>query len=77
VHGILAALAFVVLFPVGSVLLRLVPGRVAVWVHVCVQMVAWGVYVAAAGLGVYLVRVVRVPGDGLVSFFFLFFFTRL
>ncbi len=60
----------VVLFPIGSILLRVLPGRFAVWVHGVFQLLAWCVYVAGAAVGVYLVTVVRVPGGGLVSSFF-------
>lgn len=61
-------MAFVILFPIGSILMRVIPGRFAVWVHAVFQVLAWGVYVAAAALGIYLVRVVQIPGGGLVSF---------
>ncbi|KAH6632150.1 hypothetical protein F5144DRAFT_244011 [Chaetomium tenue] len=54
IHGILAATAMVVLFPVGSIIMRVVPGRFAVWVHAGFQMLAWAVYVAAVGMGIYL-----------------------
>lgn len=66
----------VVLFPVGSIIVRVVPGRFAVWVHAGFQMLAWAVYVAAVGMGIYLVSLVgdRLPGGGFVSFDFLFFF---
>ncbi|KAH6856273.1 hypothetical protein B0I37DRAFT_351354 [Chaetomium sp. MPI-CAGE-AT-0009] len=66
IHGILAATAMVVLFPVGSVIVRVVPGRFAVWVHAVFQMLAWGVYVAAVGVGIYLVTLVDgvLPGEG-------------
>jgi hypothetical protein len=66
IHGILAALAMVLLFPIGSILMRVIPGRLAVWVHAGFQALAWCVYVAAAGLGIYLVRMVQIPGGGLV-----------
>jgi hypothetical protein len=68
IHGILAALAMVLLFPIGSILMRVIPGRLAVWVHAGFQVVTWCVYVAAAGLGIYLARMVQIPGGGLVSF---------
>lgn len=69
IHGILAALAFVVLFPVGSVLMRVVPGRFAIWAHAAAQVLGFGTYVAAAGLGIYLVTIVRTPAGGLVRSF--------
>ena len=69
IHGILASLALVVLFPIGSIFMRLVPGRAAVWVHAATQIIGFIIYVAAAGLGLHLVRTVRVPftGESLVS----------
>lgn len=89
VHGVLASLAMVLLFPLGSIVLRLwTPkerGDVVVsssvskvrravesvhgfHVHVLVQVVGWMMWVAAAGLGIWLVSVVRGPrGKDLVS----------
>lgn len=67
----------VVLFPAGSVLLRVLPGRLAVWVHKVFQLLAWCVWVAGAAVGVYLVTVVRVPEGGLVSSFLLFSFLSM
>ncbi|KAK3985488.1 hypothetical protein QBC44DRAFT_345292 [Cladorrhinum sp. PSN332] len=62
VHGILAALAMVLLFPIGSILLRVLPGRLGVWAHAVFQLVATCIYIAGVGLGIYLVTVVRIPG---------------
>ncbi len=67
IHGVMASLAMVVLFPLGSVMLRVVAGRPAVWAHGLVQGLAWCVYVAAVGLGICLIVLVRAPGGGLVS----------
>ncbi|KUI55723.1 hypothetical protein VP1G_03023 [Cytospora mali] len=62
-HGILACVAFVILFPLGGILLRAIPGRWSFHAHWVVQMLAWVLYVAAFALGVELVREVRFPGD--------------
>lgn len=73
IHGVLAALAMVVLFPAGSIFMRVIPGRFAIWIHGLAQLVAYVVYIAAVGLGLYLVREVQIPGGngnlvgGLVS----------
>lgn len=65
IHGILGALAMVVLFPGGSILMRVIPGRLALWAHAVVQLVSLCVFIAAVALGVRLVREVRIPfGDG-------------
>lgn len=64
-HGILACLAFVVLFPLGAILVRVVPGRWSFHAHWVVQMLAWMLYVAAFALGVELVKGIRwAGGDG-------------
>ncbi|KAK0709341.1 hypothetical protein B0T26DRAFT_742828 [Lasiosphaeria miniovina] len=54
----------VVLFPVGSIFMRIIPGRLSLWIHALAQTVAFGVYVAAVGLGIYLVRMVQIPFAG-------------
>ncbi|GAB1316121.1 hypothetical protein MFIFM68171_06331 [Madurella fahalii] len=65
IHGILGALAMVVLFPGGSILVRVVPGRLALWAHALAQLVSICVFIAAVVLGVRLVREVQIPfGDG-------------
>jgi hypothetical protein len=53
-HGVLASLAFVILFPAGSILIRLAsfPG---LWlVHGIFQIFAFVVYIAAFALGVWM-----------------------
>ncbi|KAM7182951.1 hypothetical protein V8F20_012787 [Naviculisporaceae sp. PSN 640] len=45
--------------------MRILPGKLALWVHAIVQMISLAVYIAAVGLGIYLVRTVRIPfGSG-------------
>ncbi|KXX77776.1 hypothetical protein MMYC01_204086 [Madurella mycetomatis] len=65
IHGILGALAMVVLFPGGSLLIRVLPGRLALWAHALAQLVSICVFIAAVALGIHLVRQVGMPfGDG-------------
>ncbi|KAK0702914.1 hypothetical protein B0T21DRAFT_387985 [Apiosordaria backusii] len=45
-----------ILFPSGSILMRVIPGRFAIWAHGIAQAVALVVYIAAVGLGIHLVR---------------------
>ncbi|KAI1502360.1 hypothetical protein F5X99DRAFT_408090 [Biscogniauxia marginata] len=61
-HGVLAGIAFVALFPLGAILVR----RGASWAaHALAQLLACAVYAAAAGIGIYLVRVApRSPRTG-------------
>lgn len=63
-HGVLAAVAFVGFFPIGAILMRAVPGRFAWVVHALAQILGYLVFVAAAVLGLLLVRMVRLPGSG-------------
>jgi hypothetical protein len=53
-HGILAALAFVVLFPAGAISIRLCNFPGIIWLHAAFQVFAYIVYLAAFGLGVYI-----------------------
>ncbi|KAF2247128.1 hypothetical protein BU26DRAFT_342374 [Trematosphaeria pertusa] len=79
-HGVLASLAFVILFPTGSILIRLAsfPG---LWlVHGLFQLFAYVVYIAAFGIGVWFVKNIPVslldhyhPVIGIVVFCLLFF----
>ncbi|KAI1640118.1 hypothetical protein F4809DRAFT_666314 [Biscogniauxia mediterranea] len=61
IHGILASVALVALFPLGAILMRCVPGRSAWAVHAATQLLGYAVYAAAAGMGLYLVSEVRIP----------------
>ncbi|KAK4541735.1 hypothetical protein LTR36_007444 [Oleoguttula mirabilis] len=53
-HGALAALAFVALFPIGAILIRLANFTGSIWVHAALQLVAYLFYIVAFGLGVYM-----------------------
>jgi hypothetical protein len=60
----MAAMAFVILFPIGAMAMRVVPGRSALWLHAITQVMAYILFIAAAGLGIWLVREVRIPAAG-------------
>lgn len=53
-HGVLASLAFVILFPAGAIAIRLASFPGVVWFHALFQICAYLVYIAAFGLGVYI-----------------------
>lgn len=57
-HGLLASLAFAFFFPLGAIVVRLARGRYTVLAHGATQLIAYALYVAAAGLGLYLVTMV-------------------
>jgi hypothetical protein len=64
IHGIVAAVAFAFLFPLGSILMRVAHLGPHTWVlHGLVQLVAYALYTAAAGLGLHLVSIVRIPSS--------------
>lgn len=58
-HGVLASLAFVALFPIGGILIRIANFTGLIWVHAALQILAVVIYAGAAGLGVYLAMQVR------------------
>ncbi|WQF88109.1 Putative cytochrome b561/ferric reductase transmembrane [Colletotrichum destructivum] len=59
VHGILGTIAFVIVFPIGSIAMRIVPGRFSWFIHALVQMAGFVLYIAAAALGIKLTQEVR------------------
>lgn len=50
--------------------MRIIPGRLALWVHAIIQMLSYICFIAAASLGIWLVQEVRIPvaGGSLVRF---------
>ena len=54
VHAVLACVAFVALFPIGGILIRVATFTGCIWVHVALQSFAHVIYLAAFGLGIYL-----------------------
>lgn len=53
-HGVMAALAFVVLFPTGGILVRVASFPGLVWVHAAMQLLGYLFYIIAFGLGIYM-----------------------
>ena len=79
-HGVLAALAFVIFFPTGSILIRLGSFRGLWIVHGLFQLFAYVVYLAAFGIGIWMINNTPVnlmennhPIVGIVIFAGLFF----
>ena len=81
-HGVLASLAFVILFPVGSILIRLGSFRGAWLIHGLFQIFTYLVYIAAVGIGIWIAQQAPAqvglldkyhPVIGLVLFAVLFF----
>lgn len=53
-HAVLACFAFVFLFPIGGILIRIGNFSGCLWVHAGIQMFAYLIYIIAFGMGVYL-----------------------
>lgn len=61
-HGVLGALAFVILFPTGSIMMRVLPGRAALWGHAIAQTLTYCVFISSAVIGIRLVDQMQIPG---------------
>lgn len=66
-HGVLAGLAFVILFPFGAISIRLFSFPGLVWFHAAFQTLAYLVYIAAFGLGIYLAMNIHAVSDSDLS----------
>ncbi|MCJ1463566.1 hypothetical protein MMC07_002174 [Pseudocyphellaria aurata] len=53
-HGAVMGLAFALLFPLGSILIRVFSFSGLIWVHAATQMVAYALAIAGLGLGVWI-----------------------
>lgn len=53
-HGVLACIAFVALFPIGGILIRLANFTGLIWVHAALQLFGYLVYIIAFIMGVYM-----------------------
>lgn len=53
-HGAIMALVFVILYPLGAIIIRVLSFRSLVWVHAGMQLVSYLLALAGLGLGVYL-----------------------
>lgn len=54
VHGALASLAFVAIFPIGAILVRLTSFPGLLWTHGGLQVFGYAVFVGGAGLGLFI-----------------------
>ena len=53
-HGTLLSLVFVIIYPVGAMVIRLLSFRYLVWLHAGIQLFAYMLALAGLGLGVYI-----------------------
>ncbi|KAI4856553.1 hypothetical protein E4T45_01983 [Aureobasidium sp. EXF-8846] len=60
-HGVLASLAFVIFFPFGAISIRLFSFPGLLWFHAVVQIIAYLLFIAAFGIGIYLATQIHMP----------------
>jgi len=53
-HGSLMGLAFVIIMPMGAVIIRTVRGKNAVWIHAACQLLGWVLMVGGLATGIRL-----------------------
>ncbi|KAB8343078.1 hypothetical protein FH972_022672 [Carpinus fangiana] len=58
-HGVLAGVAFVVFFPMGAILQRVLPGRLGLVAHVVCQSAAHVLYAVGFGIGIYYTHKIK------------------
>lgn len=67
IHGVVASLAFVAFFPIGAIAIRVVPGKLALWIHIGCQLTAYALLIAAVGTGVWMGDTLKLVKVNLVS----------
>lgn len=77
-HGALASIAFVGIFPIGAILVRLASMPGLAWIHGGLQLLGYALFIAAAGLGIYMADVQDLSGEphaiiGVLLFVIFFF----
>jgi hypothetical protein len=65
-HAALASAAFVFFFPVGGILVRILPGRLAAIGHFLFQLFGYLLFLAATGLGIWIALDVKLSQFDLV-----------
>jgi len=69
-HGILAAAAFVVFFPLGAICVAIFPGGTGLVLHVFCQAIGWAAFLVAFAMGIWMAANVQWEFYNLVSFLF-------
>jgi hypothetical protein len=55
-HGVLATMTFATFFPLGAIAIRAIPGRLALGVHLLLQILGYATCIAAYGMGIWMVH---------------------
>ena len=56
-HGILMGLVFVVIFPLGSFIIRSSKSKNLVWFHVAAQIIGWGMMLGGLATGIKMANI--------------------
>jgi hypothetical protein len=59
-HGTLMGLTFVVILPLGSLIIRLVKSKYGIWIHVACQMIGWVLMLAGLAKGIQLADIIDI-----------------
>jgi hypothetical protein len=65
-HGLVMSIAFVIIMPLGALLIRTLKFKGGVWVHVACQLLGWVLMLAGLALGVRTGKIIDRVG---ISFF--------
>ncbi|KAK2760332.1 hypothetical protein FQN54_002400 [Arachnomyces sp. PD_36] len=64
-HGIVMGVAFVIILPLGAILVRLLKFKGAVWVHVACQLIGWVLMLAGLATGIKVGKILdRLHNNG-------------
>ncbi len=77
-HAVLASVSWVIFFPLGAVIMRLMSNPNTIWIHTAIQVFSTALYTAAVGMGVWMALTTRQlnsyhPIIGLVIFAVIWF----
>jgi hypothetical protein len=67
-HGVISSMAFVILFPLGAIVVNLGPGFVGTGLHLGFQILGWLFYLVGAAAGLWMASAIRWRGFSFVSF---------
>jgi hypothetical protein len=66
-HGVMATMAFAAFFPLGAIAIRTIPGRLALGVHLFLQVLGYAFFIAAFGMGIWMAHTLEPIGADFVS----------
>ena len=57
-HGIVMGVAFLIVLPIGALLIRFAKFRGAVWFHAAWQVIGWALMIAGLALGIRMAKII-------------------